>query len=46
MPVPSPLLLDNFARTIWADPDILGVLYFGLLGRGAAGHFADLGILV
>jgi len=46
MPIPSPLPLDEFERAIQVDPDVLGVFYFGSLGRGAAGRFSDLDIFV
>jgi hypothetical protein len=35
MSLPSPLPLDDFERSIQADPEVLGVFYFGSLGRGA-----------
>jgi hypothetical protein len=44
--MPSPIPLDNFERAIQSDPEVLGVLYFGSLGRGAAGRFSDLDIFV
>jgi len=46
MPIPSPLPLDDFERAIQADPEVLGVFYFGSLGRGAATRFSDLDIFV
>jgi len=46
MPIPSPLQLDNFERAIQADPEVLGMFYFGSLGRGAATRHSDLDILV
>ena len=46
MPIPSPIPLDEFERAIGADPDVLGVFYFGSLGRGDAGRFSDLDIFV
>ncbi len=46
MSLPSPLPLDDFERTIQADPEILGVFYFGSLGRGTATRFSDLDIFV
>ncbi len=46
MPIPSPVSLDAFERAIQADPAVLGVFYFGSLGRGAAGRFSDLDIFV
>ena len=46
MSVPSPIPLDDFERAIQADPEVLGMFYFGSLGRGAAGRFSDLDIFV
>lgn len=46
MPLPSPLPLDGFERAILADPDVLGMFYFGSLGRGAATRHSDLDIFV
>src|SRR5215217_1443853 len=46
MPIPSPLPLEQFERAIQADPEVLGMFYFGSLGRGAAGRFSDLDIFV
>jgi predicted nucleotidyltransferase len=46
MPIPSPLQLDNFERAIQADPEVLGMFYFGSLGRGAATRHSDLDIFV
>src|SRR5262245_30721579 len=46
MPIPSPIPLDDFERAVQADPEVLGMLYFGSLGRGAASRFSDLDILV
>ena len=46
MPIPSPLPLDEFERAIQADPEVLGMFYFGSLGRGAATRFSDLDIFV
>jgi hypothetical protein len=46
MPIPSPLPLEAFEHTIQADPDALGVFYFGSLGRGAATRHSDLDIFV
>jgi Nucleotidyltransferase domain len=46
MSIPSPLPLDGFERAIQADPEVLGIFYFGSLGRGAAGRFSDLDIFV
>jgi hypothetical protein len=44
MSIPSPLPLDAFELAIQADPEVLGVFYFGSLGRGAAMHFSDIDI--
>jgi len=46
MYIPSPIPLDDFERAIQADPDALGVFYFGSLGRGAATRHSDLDIFV
>ena len=46
MELPSPLPLDDFERAIQCDPDVLGVFYFGSLGRGAATRHSDLDIFV
>ncbi len=46
MPIPSPIPLDDFERAIQADPEVLGMFYFGSLGRGAATRFSDLDIFV
>jgi hypothetical protein len=46
MIIPSPIPLDTFEQTIQSDPEVLGVLYFGSLGRGAADRFSDLDIFV
>jgi hypothetical protein len=46
MIVSSPIPLDTFERTIQSDPEVLGVLYFGSLGRGTAGRFSDLDVFV
>jgi hypothetical protein len=46
MSVPSPIPLDDFERAIQADPEVLGMFYYGSLGRGAAGRFSDLDIFV
>lgn len=46
MPLPSPLPLDAFERAIMADPEALGVFYFGSLGRGVATRYSDLDIFV
>jgi len=46
MPVPSPIPLDNFERAVQADPEVLGMFYFGSLGRGTATRFSDLDIFV
>ena len=44
MAIPSPLSLDNFEYAIQADPEVLGVFYFGSLGRGTATEGSDLDI--
>jgi predicted nucleotidyltransferase len=46
MELPSPLPLDDFERAIQSDPDVLGVFYFGSLGRGTATRQSDLDIFV
>ena len=46
MPIPSPIPLDDFERAIQADPEVLGMFYFGSLGRGAATRFSDLDVFV
>jgi predicted nucleotidyltransferase len=46
MPIPSPLPLDDFERTIQTDPQVLGMFYFGSLGRGTATRHSDLDIFV
>jgi hypothetical protein len=46
MRIPSPIRLDDFERAIQADPELLGMCYFGSLGRGTATRFSDLDILV
>lgn len=46
MSVPSPLLLDDFERAIQADPEVLGMFYYGSLGRGAATRYSDLDIFM
>jgi hypothetical protein len=46
MSMPAPLALEEFERAIQADPDALGVFYFGSLGRGAATRHSDLDIFV
>jgi predicted nucleotidyltransferase len=46
MIVSSPIPLDTFEHIIKHDPEVLGVLYFGSLGRGTAGRFSDLDVLV
>ena len=46
MAIPSPLPLDDFERAIQADPEVLGMFYFGSLGRGTATHFSDLDVFV
>ena len=40
------LRLDAFERAIMADPEALGVFYFGSLGRGTATRYSDLDIFV
>ncbi len=44
--IPSPIPLDDFERVIQTDPEVLGMFYFGSLGRGAATRFSDLDIFV
>jgi len=44
--IPSPIGLDDFERAIQIDPEVLGMCYFGSLGRGTATRFSDLDILV
>jgi predicted nucleotidyltransferase len=46
MSLPSPLPLEDFERAIEADPEVLGMFYFGSLGRGAATRHSDLDIFV
>lgn len=46
MSLPSPLPLDAFERAIMADPEALGVFYFGSLGCGTATRYSDLDIFV
>jgi hypothetical protein len=46
MSMPSPIPLDDFERAIQADPEVLGMFYYGSLGRGAAGRYSDLDIFV
>src|SRR5262245_56949980 len=46
MLIPSPIQLDDFERAIQADAEVLGMMYFGSLGRGTASRFSDLDILV
>jgi hypothetical protein len=46
MAVPSPLPLERFEAAIQADPEVLGMFYFGSLGRGTATRFSDLDIYV
>src|SRR5262245_44067944 len=46
MPTPVPFPLDDFERATQADPEVLGMFYFGSLGRGTATRFSDLDILV
>jgi hypothetical protein len=44
MALPSPMPLGDFERTIQADPQVLGMFYFGSLGRGTATPYSDLDI--
>ena len=44
--IPSPIPLDDFERAIQADPQVLGMFYYGSLGRGAATRYSDLDIFV
>jgi hypothetical protein len=44
--VPLAFCLDQFEQAIHNDPDILGVVYIGSLGRGSADRFSDLDIEV
>ncbi len=46
MTMPSPIPLDAFERAIQADPEVLGMFYFGSLGRGTATRHSDLDIFV
>src|SRR6266516_343595 len=46
MSLPSPLPLEDFERAVEADPEVLGMFYFGSLGRGAATRHSDLDIFV
>lgn len=46
MPLPSPIPLDDFEHAIQADPQVLGMFYYGSLGRGAASRYSDLDIFV
>ncbi len=46
MSLPSPLPLEDFERAIQADREVLGMFYFGSLGRGAATRHSDLDIFV
>lgn len=46
MPNPSPLPLDDFEQAIQADPEVLGVFYFGSLGRGTATKGSALDIYI
>jgi hypothetical protein len=46
MTLPSPIPLDAFEQAVHADPEALGVFYFGSLGRGAATRHSDLDIFV
>jgi predicted nucleotidyltransferase len=46
MELPSPLPLDDFERAIQSESDVLGVFYFGSLGRGTATRHSDLDIFV
>lgn len=46
MTIPSPIPLDAFERAIQADPEVIGMFYFGSLGRGAATRHSDLDIFV
>ena len=44
--LPSPIPLDDFEHAILADPEVLGMFYYGSLGRGAATRYSDLDIFV
>lgn len=46
MLIPSPIPLDDFERVIQTEPDVLGMFYFGSLGRGAATKGSDLDIYI
>lgn len=46
MPIPSPHPLDDFEHAIQVDPEVLGVFYFGSLGRGTATEGSDLDIYI
>jgi hypothetical protein len=46
MTIPSPIPLDDFERAIQADTEVLGMFYFGSLGRRTATRFSDLDIFV
>jgi hypothetical protein len=46
MSVPSPLPLDAFERAVQADPEVLGVFYYGSLGWGTATKDSDLDIYI
>ncbi len=46
MELPSPLPLGVFERAVQSDPEVLGMFYFGSLGRGAATRHSDLDIFV
>src|SRR5262245_42314970 len=43
---PSPIPLEAFERAIQVDPEVLGMFYFGSVGRGAATRHSDLDIFV
>ena len=46
MPIPSPLPRDDFEHAIQADPEVLGIFYFGSLGCGTATKGSDLDIYI
>ena len=46
MVIPAPIPLDDFERVIQTDPEVLGMFYFGSLGRGTATRFSDLDIFI
>jgi hypothetical protein len=46
MTIPSPIPLDAFERAVQADTEVLGMFYFGSLGRSAATRHSDLDIFV